>query len=581
MRDQPTTGWRSARRVGPVALGLALGAGCSADLGLADGGAEASDGGAACVGSSCVRAGQCRPGQASAQFLSQTALPAVVAPSTRLAMTVVFNNCSGMFWDTESFSLVAVDPEEGAAWGVRRVPLPGGVYVGSQVTVQFELQAPLATGHYPVRWAISRDRVELLQERTPEQDVQVLAPADCALAGPPVRFRSQVAPPAFVGLGQPVRGSVTFANCSTATLSRADGWTLASRSDPEDTWGATRIDLPADVPYGAEVTVDLDAVAPSRPGRYRWSWQMFRESTGVGEVSPVVQPVVLRQAECGNVPTGARFVRQTTPPGVVDPRQAFNVEASFDNCGAVPWDASYRLDSALPAGSRPWTSGPFNLPLPVGPGFSIDVPFRVQAPGAPGRYGYRFGIVGPSGIIEQPAPASEITVRCIPQCGDHNCGADGCGGSCGGCPGGWSCDGAHCQAPDRPVCGELQWWNTYLTYAHISYGWYDTDLGVRANTRVQLRHTSRLDRTGVYGWGYMPEFTDLATGYRFRLLHLRPQHQWATDVGRVYPAGYVVGLSGGDTWDTGLPRYSTGQHLCVQTLQPYRAVFPTGTDACR
>jgi hypothetical protein len=65
------------------------------------------------------------------------------------------------------------------------------------------------------------------------------------------------------------------------------------------------------------------------------------------------------------------------------------------------------------------------------------------------------------------------------------------------------------------------------------------------------------------------------------MLHLRPQHQWATDVGRVYPAGYVVGISGGDTRDTGLGPYSTGQHLCIQTLRTYRDAFPRGVDACR
>lgn len=131
------------------------------------------------------------------------------------------------------------------------------------------------------------------------------------------------------------------------------------------------------------------------------------------------------------------------------------------------------------------------------------------------------------------------------------------------------------------ACSHLQWWNSYITYSHMSYGWHDTDLSVRSSTPVQLRHASKLLRHGVYGWGYMPEFVDLVTGKRFRFLHLRPQHQWATAVGHVYPAGYVVGLSGGDTRDTGLGVYSTGAHLCVQSLSPYRACFPAGRDACR
>lgn len=131
------------------------------------------------------------------------------------------------------------------------------------------------------------------------------------------------------------------------------------------------------------------------------------------------------------------------------------------------------------------------------------------------------------------------------------------------------------------ACSMEQWWNTGLTYGpYMSYGWWDTDLAVSASTPVQLRHDSKLTKTGVYGWGYMPEFTDMVTGKQFRFLHLRPQHQYVTNVGQIYPAGTLVGLSGGDTADTGLGTYSTGAHLCLQTLDTYRGVFPTGTDPC-
>ena len=61
---------------------------------------------------------------------------------------------------------------------------------------------------------------------------------------------------------------------------------------------------------------------------------------------------------------------------------------------------------------------------------------------------------------------------------------------------------------------------------------------------------------------------------------LRPQKQLATNVGEVYPAGTIVGYSGGDTADTGLGQYSTGSHLCVQTLGACRSAFPTGKDPC-
>ena len=134
------------------------------------------------------------------------------------------------------------------------------------------------------------------------------------------------------------------------------------------------------------------------------------------------------------------------------------------------------------------------------------------------------------------------------------------------------------------ACSNVQWWNSALTYGpYMSSGWWDTDLAVSTHTKVQLRHASRLDKHGVYGWGFMPEFTDQVTGKRFRFLHLQvaPSLQYANVDGTIYPAGFVVGLSGGDTADTGLGPYSTGAHLCVQTLDPYRDCFPTGKDPCK
>jgi hypothetical protein len=131
-------------------------------------------------------------------------------------------------------------------------------------------------------------------------------------------------------------------------------------------------------------------------------------------------------------------------------------------------------------------------------------------------------------------------------------------------------------------CSLLQWWNQSINYGpYVSYGWWDTDLNVSSSHPVQLRHDSRLTKHGVYAWGYMPEFVDLVTGKNFRFLHLRPQNQYATNDGQVYPAGFVVGLSGGDTADTGLGTYSTGAHLCVQTLDTWGSSFPGGNDPCK
>ncbi len=123
----------------------------------------------------------------------------------------------------------------------------------------------------------------------------------------------------------------------------------------------------------------------------------------------------------------------------------------------------------------------------------------------------------------------------------------------------------------------LAWWHSRITWDHwTSLGWDDTDLAVSSSTAIQLRHASKLVAYGTYAWGYMPTFVDTVTGHKFKFLHLRPQHERATRIGHVYPAGYIVGYSGGDTWDTGGAGrgYSTGPHLCVQTLVGFRKAFP-------
>jgi hypothetical protein len=143
----------------------------------------------------------------------------------------------------------------------------------------------------------------------------------------------------------------------------------------------------------------------------------------------------------------------------------------------------------------------------------------------------------------------------------------------------------YCEGNGQLTCSSLQWWNTALTYGPYTlqngaYTWWDTDLAVPANTPIQLRHDSKLVAAPVEAWGWQPQFIDQATGKRFQFLHLHPTAQYTTGVGTVYPAGTIVGLSGGNTGDTGYPTYSTGAHLCVETIDTWLASFPPGNDAC-
>ena len=151
--------------------------------------------------------------------------------------------------------------------------------------------------------------------------------------------------------------------------------------------------------------------------------------------------------DCAAAGPPARFISQNAP-GTLTPNEGADVSARFGNCSGRTWDGNFFLDSALPGRERLWDAGPVLLSLPVGSGYAIEIPFHIRAPGNAGVHPYRFGIITPEGaLLDDPTPPLDVTVRCVPSCGDHNCGGDGCGGSCGGCQGGWSCDGAHCQPP--------------------------------------------------------------------------------------------------------------------------------------
>ncbi len=542
-------------------------------------------------------AAQCEPGRASAQFRGQIAPPMEMFPGARARVALAFDNCSGAAWQPD---VVAVRPANDQAdrWGISRVALPAEVLDGRRAVLWFEVTAPAEAGQYAFEWQVVRGVNERLQVPSTRVDIVVRSAADCAEPGPAVRFRRQRAPREFSAPGVAIDGELVFANCGTTPLRVTDGYALQYIGDADrDRFGLRSLALPNDVSPGSEVTIRVDARTPDAVGAYAWQWQLARDGEALGERSTSATVTVLRPFDCGAEGAPVRVLGEDVP-AVVDPGQRFDARAVLANCGDALWDERWALRASAPATEGRWGTTRVALPLRVARGFQIDAVIAATAPGQPAVYPWRWALARDG---EQPLPdataSREVRVRCVPHCGDRNCGDDGCGGSCGSCSGSASCEGGHCVSQGLS-CGSLQWWNSVIGYAYVSSsGWYDTDLLVRANTPVVLRHDSRLDRTGAYAWGYMPEFTDLVTGQRFRLVHLRPQSQYATVVGRVYPAGFTVGISGGDTFDTGYCRavpgcapvncgagscvYSTGSHLCVQTIVPYRSVFPSGRDGCR
>lgn len=355
--------------------------------------------------------GACTPGAASAQFRSQQAPPTSMEPGARANVSVTFDNCSGAVWRASEVALIAASSTQGE-WGVARVAIPADVADGERVTIPFEIRAPNEPGRYLISWAMSLSGGERLQESTPEVPVDVQSSGDCSRPGPVARFRRQEAPPEFAGVRERVRGRVTFTNCGAEVWSRGSQWALVSALPMGQSHiGTTRVEMPMDVPFGAEVTIDVEGTTPEAPGVYPYSWAIARDGANVGESSPEQRITVNHRHDCGS-PNGspARFIAQNAPDEL-DPGQATDVDVAFANCGTEVWDGRFRLRSAPPASDGRWGAGNIALPIVVAPGFRTTTRFRITAPREPGSHAYRWAVSEGTTALADPTPERSIRVR--------------------------------------------------------------------------------------------------------------------------------------------------------------------------
>ena len=84
--------------------------------------------------------------------------------------------------------------------------------------------------------------------------------------------------PAFMDAGQSYLVSVTMQNNGSNTWTQAEAYRLGSQN-PQDNmiWGLNRVELPASVPQGGQVTFTFYVTAPSVGGTYNFQWRMVKE----------------------------------------------------------------------------------------------------------------------------------------------------------------------------------------------------------------------------------------------------------------------------------------------------------------
>jgi subtilisin family serine protease len=233
-----------------------------------------------------------------AQVISQS-VPASMAAGRIYPVSITLKNIGTESWSPigpqcNAYRLGSANPLNNSTWGLTRVELPAPVASGGQVTLNFTVTAPLTPGTYNFQWQMVQECVAWFPSPTPNIVVTVQAA--------PLRdaqILSQSVPSTMVA-GQTYPASIRLRNVGTQSWNligpQCNAYRLGS-ANPFDnsTWGLTRVELPAPVARGEEVTLSFTVTAPSASGSYNFQWRMVQECvTWFGDFSPnVAVPVTI------------------------------------------------------------------------------------------------------------------------------------------------------------------------------------------------------------------------------------------------------------------------------------------------
>jgi hypothetical protein len=191
-----------------------------------------------------------------------------------------------------------------------------------------------------------------------------------------------VSPPATVAPWEVFFASVTFANCSTQTWAAtsagaATGYKLGFNAPRDyDTWGTSRVGLPADVPPGSKITVPLRARAGPLTGPHGWSWAVLQEG-----VAWLVAASPLHSVEIASASSVA-----TICPGV---------QADIGGGASASTQVQQCIDAAASGGTLELPAGIYRFTTAV----QVSKPLTLRTAGT---------VAEPRGCLEPDGPACAV-----------------------------------------------------------------------------------------------------------------------------------------------------------------------------
>jgi hypothetical protein len=203
--------------------------------------------------------------------------------------------------------------------------------------------------------------------------------------------------------GQTYTVSATFTNVGFNTWTN-DGYKLAIFSGSD--WGIPSTPVVSPVGPGEQVKFSFRVYAPTVPGVYNLSTQMYDHTVAFGVSSPTV-PVTVTVS-----PDAARFMSQKTPTTSVKASSVFSVTVDLRNVGTNTWTLAGGYGLEPVPGYYGWgiTSVPLSGSDAIGQGQDKVFTFSCQAPATAGTYTMRWQMNHQGALFGDQSFVKTITV---------------------------------------------------------------------------------------------------------------------------------------------------------------------------
>ncbi len=352
------------------------------------------------------------------RFLSQS-VPASMVAGQSYAVSLTLRNSGTNNWSPigaqcNAYRLGSANPQDNSIWGRVRADLPAVVPAGGEVTVSFNVTAPVTPGTYSFRWQMVQECVAWFGGLSPNVPVTVRG-----ASVKDAQVLAQSVPKSMV-VGNNYEIVVKVKNVGTQTWDvmgpQCNAFRLgAANPEGNTTWGTLRADLAAPVAPGQEATLLFSVTAPPASGSYNFQWRMVHECVAwFGDLSPNVV-VQVRGAAARDAQILERSV-----PSVVTAGQDYPVSLKLKNVGTQSWNLvgpqcnAFRLGGANPTDNPRWGVTRVDLPAVVAPGQEVALNFNIVSSLGGNAFNFQwqmvqecvtwFGDLSPSQLVTVLAP---------------------------------------------------------------------------------------------------------------------------------------------------------------------------------